>query len=126
MPLIAFFAHVPIIHLVLETSNFRAVAWLLLAGATFAFCYVSWYKSFPLIGVGRGQAIAALYGAFAVVFLACFTLQLPDWNFFIGLALTVLGGFVMYTERNEVMEVVRAVGKNKSAPVVGGQLHEGV
>lgn len=87
----------------------------MLAGVTFAFCYVSWYKSFPLIGVGRGQAIASLYGLSAVIFLAVFTLELPEWNFLAGLALFVTGGFVMYTENDEVLEVVRAVSKNTDA-----------
>ena len=49
----------------------------MLLGLTFGFCYVAWYKSFPLIGVGRGQAIAALYGPFALVWLYVFTLNHP-------------------------------------------------
>jgi drug/metabolite transporter (DMT)-like permease len=101
-----------VVELVIATFNWAAMGWLTLAGVTFAFCYVSWYKSFPLIGVGRGQAIAALYGLFAVIFLAIFTFNIPEWNFLVGLALFVLGGFVMYTENDEVLEVVRAVSKN--------------
>ena len=30
---------------------------LVMLGLTFGFCYVAWYKAFPLIGVGRGQGI---------------------------------------------------------------------
>ena len=82
--------------------------WIVLAGASFAFCYVAWYKSFPLIGVGRGQAIAALYGVFAVIFLSIFTFSPPEWHFLISLALTVLGGFVMFTEKAEMLEVIRS------------------
>lgn len=85
-------------------SNPINYLWLGLAGLTFGFCYVSWYKSFPLIGVGRGQAIAALYGPFAVVWLTIFTFELPEINFIIGGLVAVLGSFVMYTERREVME----------------------
>ncbi|WP_332673916.1 DMT family transporter [Aromatoleum sp.] len=109
MPALALFGDVDVIRLLLEALNLKAVTWLLLAGITFGFCYVSWYKSFPLIGVGRGQAIAALYGAFAVVFLAAFTLQFPAWNFVVGLALVVGGAFLMYTEKSDVLEVVRAL-----------------
>ncbi|NMG42874.1 hypothetical protein GPA22_03870 [Aromatoleum toluvorans] len=109
LPALALFGDVDVIHLILGALNLKAITWLLLAGITFGFCYVSWYKSFPLIGVGRGQAIAALYGAFAVVFLAVFTLQFPAWNFLVGLVLVVAGAFLMYTEKSDVLEVVRAL-----------------
>lgn len=110
LPGVALLTDAPIAQVVSATFSPWTIVWLLLAGITFGFCYVAWYKSFPLIGVGRGQAIAALYGVFAVVFLAVFTLDLPEWHFLLGLSLTVLGGFVMFTERSEVMEVVRSVG----------------
>lgn len=109
LPALALFGDIDVIHLILGTLNLKAITWLLLAGITFGFCYVAWYKSFPLIGVGRGQAIAALYGAFAVVFLAAFTLQFPEWNFLVGLTLVVAGAFLMYTEKSDVLEVVRAL-----------------
>jgi drug/metabolite transporter (DMT)-like permease len=83
--------------------------WLALAGMTFGFCYVAWYKSFPLIGVGRGQAIAALYGPFALVWLTIATLALPSWEFVVGGLLAVVGSFVLFTERRDVLEVIRAV-----------------
>jgi drug/metabolite transporter (DMT)-like permease len=83
--------------------------WLGLAGITFGFCYVSWYKSFPLIGVGRGQAIADLYGLFALVWLTLATLALPSWQFVVGGAIAVFGGFVLFTEKRDVLEVVRSV-----------------
>jgi drug/metabolite transporter (DMT)-like permease len=83
--------------------------WLGLAGITFGFCYVSWYKSFPLIGVGRGQAIADLYGLFALVWLTLATLALPSWQFVVGGSIAVFGGFVLFTEKRDVLEVVRSV-----------------
>ncbi len=83
--------------------------WLVLAGLTFGFCYVSWYKAFPLIGVGRGQAFADLYGMFALVWLTIFTLDLPAWQFWVGGAIAIIGGFIMYTERRDVLEVIRAI-----------------
>lgn len=85
------------------------LVWLGLAGLTFGFCYVSWYKSFPLIGVGRGQAIADLYGMFALVWLTIFTLDLPSWQFIVGGLIAIFGGFVLFTEKRGVLEVVRSM-----------------
>ena len=90
--------------------NFWGIVWLTLAGFTFGYSYVCWYKSFPLIGVGRGQAVASLYGVFAVIFLAIFTLDLPEWNFVVGLVLAVGGGFIMFTEDGSKIEVIRDIG----------------
>lgn len=119
VPLILIFSDAPVGQIILDTFNVKAITWLLLAGITFGFCYVSWYKSFPLIGVGRGQAIASLYGLFAVVFLAIFTLDIPNWNFLLGLALTVTGSFIMFTENQSEMEVMRNVGNPKHADAQG-------
>ncbi|MDN5749635.1 MAG: DMT family transporter [Pseudonocardia sp.] len=88
---------------------------LALLGLTFGFCYVSWYKSFPLIGVGRGQAIAALYGPMALVWLYVFTLEPPGWQFAIGALIAVAGSFVLFTERRDVLEVIRAVPARSGA-----------
>jgi drug/metabolite transporter (DMT)-like permease len=82
---------------------------LVLLGLTFGFCYVAWYKSFPLIGVGRGQAIAALYGPLALVWLYIFTLKPPGIQFVIGALVAVVGSFVLFTEKRDVLEVIRAV-----------------
>lgn len=82
---------------------------LVLLGLTFGFCYVSWYKSFPLIGVGRGQAIAALYGPLALVWLYLFTLKPPGIQFVIGAVIAVVGSFMLFTEKRDVLEVIRAV-----------------
>jgi drug/metabolite transporter (DMT)-like permease len=109
VPAIALLTDLPVANVIVQTFNPWAIIWILLAGLTFGFCYVAWYKAFPLIGVGRGQAFAALYGVFAVIFLAVFAGQIPGWNFVLGLVLTVIGGFVMYTEPSEVIEVLRAV-----------------
>jgi drug/metabolite transporter (DMT)-like permease len=85
--------------------------WLLLVlmGFTFAFCYVSWYKSFPLIGVGRGQAIAALYGPAALIWLYLFTFDWPGTEFVVGAAIVVVGSFILFTEKRGVLEIIRAV-----------------
>lgn len=89
---------------------------LVLLGLTFGFCYVSWYKSFPLIGVGRGQAIAALYGPLALVWLYIFTLEPPGLEFVIGGLIAVIGSFVLFTEKRDVLEVLRAVPARTTRP----------
>lgn len=90
-------------------SNPSVLLLMLLLGLTFGFCYVSWYKSFPLIGVGRGQAIAALYGPLALIWLYIFTLEPPGIQFAVGAVITVVGSFVLFTEKRDVLEVIRAV-----------------
>ncbi|MCK5920114.1 MAG: DMT family transporter [Methylococcales bacterium] len=107
LPAVIIFSGWGIIDLMAAALNSKALIWILLAGVSFGFCYVAWYKSFPLIGVGRGQAIAALYSVFAVLFLTMFTLKLPEWYFLIGLTLAVLGSFIMFTEKLEMLEVIR-------------------
>lgn len=90
---------------------------LVLLGLTFGFCYVSWYKSFPLIGVGRGQAIAALYGPLALVWLYLFTLEPPGLEFAIGAVVAVLGSFILFTEKRDVLEVIRAVPARRAQSI---------
>ena len=115
LPLAAIFSTVEVGAMVAQTFNPWALIYLVLAGITFAYCYVSWYKSFPLIGVGRGQAIGDLYGIFAIIFVAIFTLDFPEWNFIIGAIFTIVGGFVMYTEKSEVLEVIRSIPQSSEA-----------
>ena len=45
---------------------------VILLGFSFAWCYVTWYKSFPFIGVARGQAIGSLYAACSIIFMVLF------------------------------------------------------
>ena len=114
LPGIWWFGHADVMTLMVSALNSKALLWILLAGVSFGFCYVAWYKSFPLIGVGRGQAIGALYGVFAVIFLSIFTLNPPQWHFLISLTLTIAGGLIIFTERAEMLEVIRA---DSTAPV---------
>lgn len=114
LPLITLLGNAPVGAIVAKSVSSGSILLLLiLAGITFGFCYVSWYKSFPLIGVGRGQAIGDLYGLFAIAFMAVFTLEMPEWNFIVASILSVIGGFVMYTEGSEVLEVVRSLPASK-------------
>ncbi len=106
-------------------TNGAVLLWLTLAGLTFGFCYVSWYKAFPLIGVGRGQAFADLYGMFALVWLTIFTLDLPEWQFWVGGLICIIGGFIMYTERRDVLEVIRAIPAAAAEPEPATELAGG-
>ncbi|AKB19405.1 MULTISPECIES: DMT family transporter [unclassified Methanosarcina] len=80
---------------------------LIFAGITFGFCYVCWYKSFPLIGVGRGQGIGNLYGLCAIIFIFLFFGDVPQWTILVGGTLCVIGSFVMFTEETSALETLR-------------------
>ncbi|WP_371413186.1 hypothetical protein [Methanococcoides sp. AM1] len=76
VPIIAL-AGIPIFEYAIAVLNPLSILILSFAGITFGYCYVSWYKSFPLIGVGHGQGIANLYGLCALIFLYFFLAQVP-------------------------------------------------
>lgn len=80
---------------------------LFFLGLTFGYCYVSWYKSFPLIGVGRGQGIGNLYGLFAVVFVFLFMGDFPGWALIIGALFCISGSFLMFSEDTDNVESLR-------------------
>ncbi len=80
---------------------------LIIAGITFGFCYVAWYKSFPLIGVGRGQGIGNLYGLFAVIFIFIFLGSTPEWTILLGGIFCVVGSLVMFTEESLELHSLR-------------------
>lgn len=110
LPLVAIFTNAPVGALIAQTiSSPMPILLLIMAGITFGYCYVSWYKSFPLIGVGRGQAIGDLYGMFAIVFMTIFTLVMPKWNFFVAAVISIVGGFLMITESSENIETMRSL-----------------
>lgn len=116
LPALAFYIDMPVGQLLIETmQNNRAMLWIMLAAACHAYCYTSFYRSFSLIGVGRGEAIGNLYGVFAVAFVAIFTLQLPPWYFLLGLLLTVIGSFVMFREPAESTAELRSVNAAESS-----------
>jgi drug/metabolite transporter (DMT)-like permease len=79
---------------------------LVFIGLSFGYCYVTCYKAFPLIGVGRGQGVANLYGLCAVIFIFLFFGDIPSWTLLLGGALCLIGSTVMYTE-NVSEEAVR-------------------
>ncbi|MCL2032186.1 MAG: hypothetical protein FWH45_00460 [Methanomassiliicoccaceae archaeon] len=93
---------------------------LVMLGLTFGFCYVAWYKAFPLIGVGRGQGIGSLYGIFSVIFLILFfgvTAAIGDGldrqiSLVAGAILCTVGTLIMFTEKTENVESLRETGEN--------------
>ncbi|MDY0389041.1 MAG: DMT family transporter [Methanolobus sp.] len=80
---------------------------LMFAGLSFGYCYITLYKSLPLIGVGRGQGVANLYGLCAVIFIFLFFGDIPSWTLLLGAALCLIGSTVMYTEDTGDMESLR-------------------
>jgi len=125
LPALSLFTDFQIGSLIIDTiTHGKAMLWILLASACHAYCYTSFYKSFSLIGVGRGEAIGNLYAVFALIFIAAFTLQLPAWYFVVGLVLTVLGSFVMFSEPAESIANLREVD-NPAATTPARQM-EGV
>lgn len=90
-------------------QSFEPLSLLMFAflGLIFGFCYVSWYKSFPLIGVGRGQGIANLYGLFAVIFTVMFFGDVPHWTVVLGGIICIVGTFVMFSEESLELETLR-------------------
>ncbi len=110
LPAIALLTDLPIKELIINTiTHDKAMLWIFLAAACHAYCYTAFYKSFSLIGVGRGEAIGNLYAVFALIFIAAFTLQFPQWYFVLGLIFTVLGSFVMFSESAESVANLRDV-----------------
>lgn len=84
-----------------------------LLGLSFAWCYVSWYKSFPFLGVPRGQAIGSLYAACAVIFLVIFngpqgalnytddTMVMIVSSTIAGLIICLVGSYLLASEDTE-------------------------
>lgn len=91
----------------------------LLLGLSFAWCYVSWYKSFPFLGVARGQAIGSLYAACAVIFLTIFlgpesalgydssTMGIIVGTTIGGLIICLIGSYLLASEDSEGMVSLR-------------------
>ena len=79
---------------------------LVFIGLSFGYCYAACYKAFPLIGVGRGQGVANLYGLCAVIFILLFMGDFPGWTLLVGGALCLIGSTVMYSE-NVSEEAIR-------------------
>jgi len=103
---------------IFEPTTFILV---LMIGFSFAWCYVTWYKSFPMIGVARGQAIGSLYAACGVIFLCIFLgpasalgyTEDSMWTIIgftiAGLIICLIGSFLLATEDAEDTATLREV-----------------
>ena len=109
LPAIAWLTPLPIYQIARQAFTWQPLIYLSVGAISFAFCSVAWYRSFPLIGVGRGQAIGAFYAVFAILFSILFTLKLPEWYFLIGLVLVIFGGFIIVSDSYRNPGQVRSV-----------------
>ncbi len=89
-------------------THLDSMWWFVLTGFCVALYYVCWYKSFPLVGVGRGLSLAMPYVVIAFILGIVFFGQLPTWNFIVGSGLALFGVFYMYTEKRDMIEVLRS------------------
>lgn len=89
----------PMFEYAVQIFNPLVISVLVFAGITFGLCYVCWYKSFPLIGVGRGQAVGTLCVLVAVVSLFLFAGQVPSIAIVLGAVLCIGGSVAMVTEK---------------------------
>ena len=93
--------------LVVAVTNPTILFLLVPLGLTYGYCYLTWYKSFPLIGVGPGQAIATLSGPIAIILLWIFSVSVIGWNVVLGCVIAVAGSFVLFSERSSGAATLR-------------------
>ena len=96
---------------------------VILLGLSFAWCYVTWYKSFPFLGVARGQAVGSLYAACAVIFLVIFfgpamalgyddsSMGLIVGTTIAGLVICLIGSYLLASEDSEDLVSLRGDGE---------------
>ena len=113
----------PMLDTIGQIANPSVFLAVLLIGLSFAWCYVTWYKSFPFLGVARGQAVGSLYAACAVIFLIIFfgpvnALGYDDDSMLIivgstiaGLIICLIGSFLIATEDTEGMVSLKDTSK---------------
>lgn len=107
---------------------------VILLGLSFGWCYVTWYKSFPFLGVPRGQAIGSLYAACAVIFLTIFagpsaalgytddTMYLIVGSTIAGLVICLFGSYLLASENTEDLVSLREdIGIETTSGEIGGE-----
>lgn len=94
-------------YIVMLFTNPVSLMVILVSGLTFGFCNLTWYKSFALIGVGRGQGLAAMNALFALVFIFIFTGVVPQWTLAIGGIVCVIGLLIMFSEDDSNLETLK-------------------
>ena len=98
---------VPVFDYAAQMLDPALIVVLVMLGLTFGYCYVTWYKSFALIGVGRGQSLGTLCGLFSCVFLLVFCGQEQDWTLWLGILICVVGSFLLVSEDPSTMDSIR-------------------
>jgi drug/metabolite transporter (DMT)-like permease len=83
-------------------TNPDFIFWEVIASFTLGMCYVTMYKCYPLIGVGRTLSLTAMYVPVSIVALYAFMGQVPSWWIVIGTIISVAGMFVMYWESDTI------------------------
>lgn len=121
----------PMLDTIGEIANPSLFIAVLMIGLSFAWCYVTWYKSFPFLGVARGQAVGSLYAACAVIFLIIFfgpagglgydgLEDSAKWiiigSTIAGLIICLIGSYLIATEDSEGM-----VSLKDTSIVLGGE-----
>ncbi|WP_440951471.1 hypothetical protein [Methanococcoides sp. FTZ1] len=77
------------------------IIWTSIAVLSGNFSYVFMWKTYPLIGVGRGMSISTLYVLFAIIGLYVFMGIPTAWWVVAGAIIAVVGIFVMYWDSGE-------------------------
>ena len=97
---------------------------VILLGFSFAWCYVTWYKSFPFIGVARGQAVGSLYAACSIIFMFLFFgIDSAIGGSDMGHVLPVIGGLIICLFGSYLIATEDAEGlvSLKDDSVMGGE-----
>jgi drug/metabolite transporter (DMT)-like permease len=97
---------------------------VILLGFSFAWCYVTWYKSFPFIGVARGQAIGSLYAACSIIFMELFFgVDNANGGSDMGHVLPTIGGLIICLFGSYLIATEDAEGlvSLKDDSVMGGE-----
>lgn len=86
--------------------------WTSLAVLSGNFSYVFMWKTYPLIGVGRGMSVSTLYVLFAIIGLYVFMGSPTAWWVILGAVIAVIGIFVMYWDSGDsLLESTRSSGE---------------
>lgn len=95
---------------VLTSGSF--IFWMVICAFSLGMCYVTMYKCYPLLGVGRTQAITALYVPVSIVALWAFLGAEPTLWIAGGTVVSLIGLFVMVRDSSNIADSTR--GSNDS------------
>ncbi|WP_406655640.1 DMT family transporter [Methanolobus sp. ZRKC2] len=87
--------------IVATATSIPYIFWTIITIMTLGLSYVFLYKSYPLIGVGRGMSISTTYVLFAILSLYIFLGSATDLWIIAGAAVAGAGVFIMYWDSGE-------------------------